>query len=180
MRTRKPCPGCGEVDRYRKVDAVCPSCKALLGYARSTVKTKTRAKFVGSLPWAPHSLAYLHGAGDVGRELQVDFYDLLLELSEPAPPGVTGSSGFNRIKREGGFSYGDPRIFDRRVAVRARRVYLTIVRAIRAANLDGKKDGSHFVSRLAAGEVTAQEYNEALLQLDRQAQEAAEGRWRRR
>lgn len=43
MRTRKPCPGCGEADRYRHADSVCSECKeALKEYGAYEARVKVQ------------------------------------------------------------------------------------------------------------------------------------------
>jgi hypothetical protein len=167
VRTRKPCPGCGEVDGRRPADAVCRECRALLAWARAERgERRARSRIVFCRPWAPHALKYL-GSEEEARAFQRAYWCLVGQVSEAAPPGVFPSFDrgglMHRITADGFSSGDDYRLADARVLARLRRLYLLAVRTVEAARREGRTAGRRFVSELATGERTAQDYNEAVL-----------------
>lgn len=100
MRTRKPCPGCGEVDRYRHADSVCSKCEKGLEEWREHVKRqrslieRSRSRKLVALAGAEHwwpgfyyggPRCHIEGLDETRKGLRKLFDDLAKLVCEPVP-----------------------------------------------------------------------------------------------
>lgn len=174
-KTKKPCEGCGETRPYgRETGKVCSVCQSLLDEARQAREVAAARTSRGleafPRPWAPHSLGYIHDAGDAGTAFRDTFYQLLLQLlADPAPPPAYGAvhkrieavgfrdrddSSVTWVDNDTGYGLVDPALLEATGAV-----YKAARELARAAHAKGKDEGSRLLLGLASGRVSIDDLN---------------------
>lgn len=177
-KTKKPCEGCGETRPYgREIGKVCSDCLRLLEEARQAREAAAgrRARGLEAFPrpWAPHSLGYVHHAGDAGDAFRGAFYQLLLQLlADPAPPDTWPGYAAARTRIEAvGFRDRDDTsvtwsthedgcgLVDPAQLEAAGAVYKAARQLAQAAYDKGKDRGSRLLFGLASGQVSLADLN---------------------
>lgn len=170
-RTTKPCPGCGNVDRYRKRDAVCQACARALKWAednRDNTHNAVVNKQVAAYTQQDQSgmLYYPHASADtdMSRELRLVIAALLQRLSKPAPPDgglptlmplVTPSRDFA--------NYGRTTVlFSPEDAELVRRLDQTVRAALGNAYANGLRDAGNTIRSLINGTITVNDFVEQM------------------
>ncbi len=175
-RTQKPCPGCGEVDRYRKANKVCSDCRNQLdGYDsmhRLISSTADAQLYVYSSTYHWNRNFYgkfrLPAFSDVRRDLDRAFHDLVGCVSGPVAPNEHCR---DYLLRQGAKAPGsDSNVYgngpddlvrltpETRVAFR--RLFELIIEALEAVSIDAYEHGQDFLEQLAKGEVSLADYAE--------------------
>lgn len=162
-KTAKPCPGCGTPGR-RDADKVCSGCQALLAEAIQARAAKdadtARGNFL--LAYQYYSLPYFHNqvSETAARQFQEAFHRLCRLTSEPithvwkskCDPVVEGIRETHQTVS---------------MAVEMRDCLNTLYQATLLINdnayRQGEKSGNAFVFKLAKGEVSIDDYNNATL-----------------
>lgn len=177
MRTKKPCPGCGQVDPYRPADKVCSDCHTKLRRSEKTDKElEAAAKQPGlvpvSLPWAIHAYPYIPDCRDreTGREPDREFYtaaDVLLRCSGVYAPTVRVFSSqcdpvFPYPKNTWNHQSGSGTVLhiEEPVLAQWRALFNAVVAMVETAHRNGEQEGSNMLARLARNEVSVADFNE--------------------
>jgi len=162
-RTRKPCPGCGEVVEHRRADAVCGYCQRMIEAGKKYAKQQQR-RFGApySIPFAPHGFPYVRHCGDGSlRQFRSAFFDLCVAVSvEPAKATYSNEA---LVPNEGlGYSHGQ--VYLEPANRDALRELYAAVQAIAGESYrEGKRDGEAFVQALCSGEVSLRELNDSTI-----------------
>ncbi len=173
MPTKKPCPGCGETDIYRRASSVCQQCQRDLKFAREAREDKRRgaeeSRHRYYLPPEGWERAIKLSAHDAEPHIRGAVARMLARvarlLDEPLTPGTQYSiedadPPYHNCVYKRDFSYNvtwhEHQFTDAAVA-QLRALALAIESAIKSAYENGYKDGQGFVARLAKGEISIAE-----------------------
>ncbi|HUT91736.1 MAG TPA: hypothetical protein VMY37_19710 [Thermoguttaceae bacterium] len=160
-RTRKPCPGCGEVYAYRKADEICTNCKHLI-CAGKLLKRQQQRKFGRQylLPKAGCNFPYIRNSErELMRSFQDAFFAIAVALSvEPANSQYTTEAVIPQSEA----SYGCSNCVYLESAMRdsLREIYASVQAIVDGAYRDGKRAGQDFVRGLCDGSVSLAKLNE--------------------
>lgn len=176
--TAKPCPGCGGLvtfgtfdgqikrEPFRRVDEVCDECKDLIAEAKQARERQQtdRMREIRNLTGP----SYEHGASFYERTIDKIVHDLVLATSEAVPEfGSAESSGYvftreaDRPKHFGKpWSYGWISI-NPHVASLFDELDRRVIKALGDEYARGWRDGSRMLQRLATGEITPAQFEEA-------------------
>lgn len=166
-RCKKPCPGCGEVDKYRSADKVCSDCHHLIKEALEAREHRKADKTMEArkLPFAAHGLPYIHYMKDghfgdnYGRLVVNGLYELCKLFGEPAG----GEAGYDTppviAAQESGYEW-EIRRFPVGFSKVVEELYTNIVNGAEAGYRDGYRDGQNLLAGLAKGEVSIDKFNE--------------------
>ncbi len=170
MRASKtPCPGCGQVGKYRPADRVCLDCfKDLLEIEELRAKFKAEAEGAEALllPWAPHYLPYVPHENSRRRNdeqpgIQDSFYALMDHLGKPTGGAEIDAACMIEPKRDAfsSGSWAEAKIYPKGTQKFARNLYDAILRLADASYKEGFERGDNLLANLARGEVTVKDYN---------------------
>ena len=161
-RTKKPCPGCGEVDEYRPATEVCGCCKSLMKDGRK-FRRQCHQRIGGwvQMPAFWHSLPYIHYARKPGEEFQKAFFDLVVALAAEIPSNEWAATellpgGHHYSNGEG--VYLLPADLDR-----LRDLYQAVIDIAESAYQEGVEKGQRFIEGLISGKTTIEKFNNATL-----------------
>ena len=190
QRTRKPCPGCGQVKRYRPAAEVCAECKEDLGLARTvhdrrlreaSGESGKRAFRVAEPGWA-HSYPYVYcgqGGSDAGERFRRAFDVLVTALAEPTVlgdvPELIDEEGVTHLDRgverlvEGDRSYdqGELVLLPEAVGPALRELYAAVQGVAAEALENGCEEGRQLLVGLATGRLSVGDFNEETQQADK-------------
>lgn len=172
-RTRKPCPGCGEVCSYRPAAEVCHGCKTLMEDGRAwrewvavSVGESEVAK-TGALPYLRDDPR----EGDMwrGKEMVDSAFKRLVGVMSAPLTREGGASkyqlGLNDIDplitpRREEIGYMEPRAFPKGTVAALRELWRAIVALRDNAYRSGKRDGTRIWEELESGELGLKKYEE--------------------
>jgi len=172
-RTRKPCPGCGEVHPHRPADKVCWQCERLMEAGR-LLKKQQRKRYPRQyrLPRRAYGLPYVRNVGQDSRQtFQQAVYDLAIALSETSVEYRHDHAddllpdGNDRPCSDSSLVYVESATRDTLYDL-----YAAVQAMTEEAYKKGKRDGGRFIDRLCRGEVSVDEFNQVTM-----AQEEADG-----
>lgn len=168
-RTKKPCPGCGEVDPYRSAAEVCGDCKRKLKnekHLREALEKEPDLlllKFSSTYHWNPGFYGRYTVNSDVRIILARAFTDLVRCISGRV--SLQAGVGHNEYLMERGVGSKLDHIWDggpdscvrvtaeQQIAVR--RLFRAIDEALRSAYGEGVEHGENFLQQLAGGRTVA-------------------------
>lgn len=174
-QTFDPCHGCGQVPQHylgRPKTGVCSNCQHTLQLAQRIAQDQAAAEMkVVGIPTQPHWLPYLSEAHDdafnrTRPSIRDEFWKLAVLCSSPAietsaawPPVLVQprsgeSRGWSPARDE------DKRLMPPAVADQFAALFEAIRLGLPAAYQDGKQRGQSLLGQLAAGEITANAFND--------------------
>lgn len=158
MRTKKPCPGCGEVDIWRKADEVCRECKIKISrFDELEKETKKKSEVFVYFGERYHWNKYIHTRGGLeSSDLMKAFHRLALAASKFSlnPPHI--KDGILILDKVEGVGIG--RIMDKETAEAFLALHKMIQPLIDSVYESGKRDGHNLLMRLASGDLAPNEY----------------------
>lgn len=167
-RTRKPCPGCGEVVARRGAQEVCWRCRELLAEAMANRELLSKRVDLAVATICPARGIRLPFGQIPERECAV--LEAAMEALEraavegPEVRGVDESGVCESMFRsvEGlGRGYAEERfLVDRSLLEAFRALQTAFWDAVRAAYRKGRRSGANLLKGLASGEMTVSEFNE--------------------
>lgn len=145
MATKKPCPGCGVVDRYRKATEVCDQCARDISdgqvFREYFGKKKHNAE-IRSVPEVAHWFPYIQD----GEEFKVIFHTLVGLISIPSR---TKNSKSLIPGQDGGYDNTETsRIFPQGVSALLAELYEAIREIARRCHVDGRKTMLHSLAHI--------------------------------
>lgn len=175
-RTKKPCPGCGEVNRYRPAAEVCHTCQEHIKLGKQAI---AEAKKTGpGNVWVRgyHGTPYVH-RGSIGWRGDPDCRDIGKALGKVFKSIAVPSQGRDTAVDEDVFT------LDVKIAARMRidqgnnwhqpdfqvpaefldairELYVDLCHVTAHAYEEGKQDGRNILDGLASGEISVRELNE--------------------
>jgi hypothetical protein len=177
-RTKRPCPGCGQVKPWRAASEVCADCKVLLDEgrkARERAATVPRGTELAVLPFAPHRLGYIphfwqpflgerHKSADAVIQQaifdlasmfgeQVEWRDVRRSNQQPLAPVTMDGHGGNN-------TYWKVPIGLRDILT---RLYEAVQAGAKHAYEEGKHDGHSLLIGLATGQTSIEDFNKATI-----------------
>jgi len=170
-RTRKPCPGCGEICQYRPAAEVCGSCKSLIKQGRKCIDEQVAAcenqRVLTKLPHSARSLPYIRNSTNERREFQNAFYTIVLAVSEPAS---------NEVLRQLPEPYKTPMIVEKcdtgyhggrecymiepTLLDAMQNLWYSSVAMVDGAYRRGVASGEQLIAQLAGGDITIAQFEE--------------------
>lgn len=178
MGSKKPCPGCGQVDPYRKIDEVCRDCKRNLrevAWLRKALEEANAGRLVAKLGAKSHWNRYFtvryprRGNYEIGSALQRAIYHTCLAGSVPS--GSDRDSPYLMKKEREHFATDGSHIY-RAVTQEffdAVQVLMdTIDEALSQSFAAGQEDGQRFLLDLAEGNVSINKYEDRLVKQEGQ------------
>lgn len=167
-----PCPGCGKTDMRRPADRVCSECIVKIAEHSSVMRSAEQVEgVVVALPFAAHALPHLsydRCPFDKPRRKSVQdlVYDLTLALSTTADFKADAKMAYPAWPRSDDRSSSSNywRKINPNILEILRELYVAIRDMSDKAHEKGKEDGSHFLVRLASGDVKMNELNDKSLQ----------------
>lgn len=190
--TKGPCPGCGEGEQHPS-RGVCQECRGLLRDGNAYRQETTRRLAAEGTPsvwqWTERAYAWPRYYGDYEFErddakdtLNAAMFAVVEATSEPAPPGTPRQSAVKNPDKHSYKPFLDwPTVFSTAKGewsferwilmpgpVRAALDALdaAIRGALHSAYTRGKRDGASLLHQLAIGEITTDEFDDALLTRD--------------
>jgi len=179
-RCKAPCPGCREVNQYRRKEEVCDSCKKLLEQALALREWETRPDpgieiiqvpevthgFPGFYAGRPRGLPSDSERNDPRSRLQVLMAKLILQVSKPLRSDtwtgrqaiLTNESKIGRNLRWEGFR--DVRSISKVLVPIIRDLYDAIADALIETNEYARREGQNILLSLASGELSVEGFNE--------------------
>jgi hypothetical protein len=163
--TTKPCPSCREVDRWRKSDEICGSCKKLIEDGktfRQFVKESDATEVVNVPdPGRSHDYPYIYRGGERGREFASAFHKLVWLLAKPVQPDQQAKHLITApLGRDGGHYYGQCAAIQKGARELLDAVYQSAMLMVLDAYKEGKDDGISLLNQLASGEMSVDKFNE--------------------
>lgn len=156
-RTRRPCPGCGEINPYREPEKVCSTCRnqlLLVDELKAEIEKIAPDEIRTHIGECPHWNQRIRFDDGLLRKL---FHQLVMlakrhevERSRYASEGILG-------KIDLGASIDI--IIRKDIADVISTLRIAVESALQAAYQDGKSDGHKLLMRLAAGDISINEFN---------------------
>lgn len=179
-RTYDPCHCCGN-STLRPKDRICDECQRTFNFAKDREKELATLTDQAPLPYYVkeryYALPYLRRGGDPGRDVQEAFHDLSVLVSsvtQDSPPLIPATKREPCASRDPKFALWEfeasehrqhewecVRAFSPPIAAAIRVAYSAVRAAVEYAYKDGHDDGRRLLMQLAAGEITADNFNEA-------------------
>ena len=175
-RTKKPCPGCGEVVPYRKVNDICNKCKTCIQEGRARGKAILKARenkklSVVQVHWLPsiHEINSIYDANGTpvldnkfSEHLKKTFISLAQAVSEPG--GVeAGSTDTELLVAHQERAYGCPeanRTMPPAVLALFQELYACIITAAKNAYANGEERARDYFQSIVAGKVSLSNFAE--------------------
>ncbi len=168
-RTRKPCPGCGEGGRWRDVDSVCGSCKALLEDGkrfRELYESDDADHVRVVIPDAAHRLPYLrHGSRERIDAFQRAILNLAASIASGKDESIENRSyghqpliPLGRPERIVDQFYGASALMTKDAHRHMARLYQAALDLVESAYKEGFRDGRSILIGLARGEIAPSEF----------------------
>lgn len=161
--TRQPCHGCGTTSPHA-AGSLCPVCRQKLEDL-DRIKTDGAAYLatLGSvdLPTRPYDLPYLPGDDEPHYPLRTAVMRLLHQIAsrpDVPTPRYNNLRFIPRHLRDGYRPGAAQGIMSEGVAEAFAELYGQIAEAMKRARAEGFTDGSHFLRRLAAGDVSESDF----------------------
>jgi len=194
--TKKPCPGCGQVDRSRKADEVCSACSAAIqGWDKHVESLRVQAtagecEFVrlSEMPYAWPSFyfgggprCHLPGFDDMREKLTDVLHNLSHRMCEPIPGNTyLGQTSQLIEKPEYDFPMSDGMHGWFSIVARVSKTDLKLLRDLwfttaefaHLCFLAGREDGRNLLLEIASGEISPQEFAQADVKIAEQIQKA--------
>ena len=178
-RTKKPCPGCGEVPfHFRDADKVCKHCQDLLELAKTISVRRSSKKFdIVRLPHAPHGLPYIYHGNPRGyhRDYSDDstlkyldlfrrtFFDLHDVLGERVIADIRGILPIVPKTECMNYETATSVKLPKGAADLLCKLYVAAEQMVEGAYQEGYRDGHDLIGGLADGRVSIQEFNDKTL-----------------
>jgi len=181
-RTRKPCPGCGEVHPARPADGVCYDCKKMIQLGRDTraaadAPAQERKPYV--VPDVSHGFEYIHYVPyDERAALTREMLRMVTLIGQPyhgsnrqynCPLLIPSSDGM----------HGSPRLYTDSEVEIIRKFWDALDVTCVATYEDGRAKGRSLLLGLANGETSVDDLNEECLRQHKEGQALLE-RFQRR
>lgn len=163
MRTRKPCPACKEVSSTRPADDICYACKKLIedGHRFRALNDDREPVFVPIYDsgWEPS--LYCGSSTNADKEFRRLFLGLINVIARDYHS--CGSHSEDSVVRSNGYCRSTWKTVPRGAKDLLKNLYLAADGLIKASYRRGKDDGERFIVRLAEGDVSISDFNEATI-----------------
>lgn len=166
--SKKPCPGCGQVDRHRRADEICSDCREKFQRVKvleQELAKINRDRIVVAYGEYAHWNQYIYThatSGKYGREIMRVMHALVLSLVAPVAEDYVRGYGVNdtipRVlgKNSQGIRYGTlPQDVTDTIIELRNVIQLALDEAYEA----GKHDGSSVLMRFAAGDISMADFD---------------------
>lgn len=165
--TKKPCPGCGKTDPYRRVNLICAECAHAIKIGNQVLDGERHRAAAGRITvhW-PQAFHWWDGRPFLDSESDdcQAFLQAMHQLVESVAEGVhNGSQMTGKDVLPAGNGYGScarvgiltgPQLAD------LRAVYDAAGKMVKSAFQRGRDRGERFLSELATGEISMAEFDE--------------------
>lgn len=183
-RTRKPCPGCGDVDTRRAASDVCSKCRQKLDELLPALLGRVDKARTGRELYAHHRTSYwnpqfygnysfLHSYGrDLQRELLDAFTDLVEVVGERREPerGWTRAPFLLDARRlrthtryEPPYGAGVTLYLYPEQRIAFQRMFAAIEEALASTFAQGKVEGQEVIQQMLTGELSMKDMNEMVV-----------------
>lgn len=159
MMTKKPCPGCGKVDRYREADKVCKSCQHLIKRAKDLQEEEApRDSVFVRFSAVHHWNEYIYTRGAFASEIIMKaFVRLALAASVPSL-NEAWEDGDLYILGKLSSGSADRYLMNKEIAEAIKDLRFIAQDLIDSVYKKGKEDGHNLLMRLASGDISPNEY----------------------
>lgn len=161
----KPCPGCGEVEDYRRADEVCGECAENLSFAKE-VKAAQAARALDSVYqyWLTESAHCIKLGCYISSEVNRPIVEALHEMARSYHMPEIDDAPFAPGENHDLFPsdhYGSPMRLTMREsdAERLRALARLFGDSLKHAREKGRMDGENFIARIADGRISATDLN---------------------